>query len=84
MNDVEMLHDFLTKCDNCNILKEKALPFFLNESFFFTITEALFSLGPEELGTLDDVSKPDAKVFKIIFYFVTVQCCSVWFETISS
>uniref|UniRef100_A0A8C9FJH1 Ubiquitin specific peptidase 40 n=1 Tax=Pavo cristatus TaxID=9049 RepID=A0A8C9FJH1_PAVCR len=26
------------------------------------ITEALFSLGPEELGTLDDVGKADAKV----------------------
>ncbi|NXD68639.1 UBP40 hydrolase, partial [Eolophus roseicapillus] len=30
--------------------------------FFFSIAEALFSLGPEELGTLDDSSKPDAKV----------------------
>lgn len=30
------------------------------------IAEALFSLGPEELGTLDDSSKPDAKVLKIV------------------
>ncbi|NXD45635.1 UBP40 hydrolase, partial [Copsychus sechellarum] len=28
--------------------------------------EALFSLGPEELGTLDDSRKPDAKVVRII------------------
>lgn len=38
--------------------------FILKQDFFFTITEALFSLGPEELGTLDDINKPDAKVFK--------------------
>lgn len=38
--------------------------FILKQEFFFTIAEALFSLGPEELGTLDDINKPDAKVFK--------------------
>ncbi|NXC28891.1 UBP40 hydrolase, partial [Campylorhamphus procurvoides] len=30
--------------------------------FLFPIAEALFSLGPEELGSLDDSRKPDAKV----------------------
>uniref|UniRef100_A0A8C2TPE7 Ubiquitin carboxyl-terminal hydrolase n=1 Tax=Coturnix japonica TaxID=93934 RepID=A0A8C2TPE7_COTJA len=36
----------------------------LLQTLLFTpeFREALFSLGPEELGTLDDVSKPDAKV----------------------
>lgn len=38
--------------------------FIIKQDFFFTITEALFSLGPEELGTLDDINKPDTKVFK--------------------
>ncbi|NWR95642.1 UBP40 hydrolase, partial [Furnarius figulus] len=30
--------------------------------FLFPIAEALFSLGPEELGSLDDSRKPEAKV----------------------
>eukprot|EP00076_Gallus_gallus_P022969 XP_015144558.1 ubiquitin carboxyl-terminal hydrolase 40 isoform X2 [Gallus gallus] len=36
----------------------------LLQTLLFTpeFREALFSLGPEELGTLDDVGKPDAKV----------------------
>ncbi|XP_062434710.1 ubiquitin carboxyl-terminal hydrolase 40 isoform X3 [Rhea pennata] len=36
----------------------------LLQTLLFTpeFREALFSLGPEELGTLDDISKPDAKV----------------------
>ncbi|NXG38300.1 UBP40 hydrolase, partial [Dromaius novaehollandiae] len=37
-------------------------PEFRGTAFLFLIAEALFSLGPEELGTLDDISKPDAKV----------------------
>uniref|UniRef100_A0A8B9TVR6 Ubiquitin carboxyl-terminal hydrolase n=1 Tax=Anas platyrhynchos TaxID=8839 RepID=A0A8B9TVR6_ANAPL len=36
----------------------------LLQTLLFTpeFREALFSLGPEELGTLDDINKPDAKV----------------------
>jgi len=70
MNGVDMLHSVLTKFDDCNKinLQRKTLPFFLNVSFFFTITEALFSLGPEELGTLDDVGKPDAKVLNLLLF----------------
>lgn len=37
-------------------------------SFSFSITEALFSLGPEELGSLEDNNKPDAKVFRSFNY----------------
>lgn len=30
--------------------------------------EALFSLGPEELGSLEDKDKPDAKVLKSLIH----------------
>ncbi|XP_010211019.1 PREDICTED: ubiquitin carboxyl-terminal hydrolase 40-like, partial [Tinamus guttatus] len=43
----------------------------LLQTLLFTpeFREALFSLGPEELGTLDDSSKPDAKKQMALFFF---------------
>ncbi|XP_074925956.1 ubiquitin carboxyl-terminal hydrolase 40-like [Chelonoidis abingdonii] len=35
--------------------------------------EALFSLGPEELGSLEDINKPDVKVLKST---LIILCCS--------
>ena len=41
--------------------------------------EALFSLGPEELGSLEDKDKPDAKVLNLwLEGFICLFVCLFW------